>query len=395
MDRHNLTNYFLGTEYEPDIRRTLPAYANKKPTILRTRPPTRRSLAAAKENAAKNTYARTLRSGKRLRNNTTVSINTKDTKKVKKPNLSLVKFMKNIPVSVSKTNIAKAKKFQETIDKLPIYFLNAHACICDLTGPCHGNDINPFFSIPNDTYLLTFGTPPDFSCLTENAIPLLQGNLQSIRKFLGTHSAANVTMAPEIGKSVFSMFSDLKRATQSIDGEQIMYPNINYSFNDKEAKSPEENKYGVYRLDVPEHIEKVNNTMSLISQNPEQRNWFLADIIQEVYKKTGIKKGIFINGGCLSSCTQVQSGPHMDKAGELMNYAHTIYPTLRETLTADEMKLIGTTAPFNRGLYGPFTFENPAEIKAMVNANLLDPKAVANLNKMYHPENAAAIKELK
>ena len=99
-DKNRLANYFLGEEYEPNNKPSiLPAY--KEPP--RKRPPTRASLAQAKINIAKQASTKTLRSGKRLRNN-----NTKKN--------TMVKFMKS--TSVSKTNIDKAAKFQKEIESL-------------------------------------------------------------------------------------------------------------------------------------------------------------------------------------------------------------------------------------------------------------------------------------
>jgi hypothetical protein len=375
-DKNRLANYFLGEEYEPANNNS------HEPVLLapRKRPPTRASLAQAKINIAKQSSTKTLRSGKRPRNN-----NTKKN--------TLVKFMKTS--SVSKTNIDKAAKFQKEIEKTPIYFINAHACICDVKGPCHGDTPEPLFKIPNNAYLLTFGTATDFCGLTEYQMPILHSYVSDIRKYLLVHSASNANLASNIGKSRFSFFSDLKRATQSIDGESIVYPNMNYSFNNKiddKLTSPDKNPYGVYRLDVPELPSPINNTSSIIPQDSKRRNWFLSDIIAEVYKKSRIHKGIFINGGCLSSCTSEPVGKHMDKAGQIMNYAHTIYPTLRETLTKDEAVALGRSLPTNHGLHKPFTFDNPHEMKEFVNAGLYDPSAVANMDLLYHNENKAIMK---
>jgi hypothetical protein len=383
METNNrLSNYFLSEEYEP----------NNKPLVRvlpeppRNRPSTRGSLARAKVNTVKEAATKTLRSGKRLRNN-----NTK--KNVKKPNLSLVKFMKT--TSVSKTNVHEATKFQEEIEKIPIYFINGHACICNIKGPCHGEETEPLFKIPDNAYLLTFGTATDFCGLTEYQMPILHGYVSDIRKYLLVHSASNVNLANNIGKSKFSFFADLKRAAQNIDNRNIVYPNMNYSFNNKvdDKLTPrDKNPYGVYRLDVPELPNPINNTFSIIPQDPKRRNWFLSDIITEVYKKTRVHKGIFINGGCLSSCTSEPVGKHMDKAGQIMAYAHTIYPTLRETLTKDEALALGRSLPRNYGLHKPFTFDNPDEMKEFVNAGLYDPSAIANMDLLYHEENKAVMK---
>lgn len=315
-------------------------------------------------------------------------------------NLTHVKFHRaSEKPPISKTNYRSAQKFMQEIDNTPVYFLNGHACICDTTGICYGSKMEPFFPIPENTYLLTFGSPPDFSCISEQNIPLLRTQLHEFKSFLWLHSASDMLAAPEIGTTKFSLFSDLRRAAQRPDGT-IIYPNINYTFNnDAEVKdrNPKKNPYGVYRLEqIGDPNEPVNNTQSIIPQNDSRPDWYLADIIGEVYARTGIPKGIFINGGCLASCTLTQSGPHLDEAAHRMNYAHSIYPTIRETVTDEEISAVNSKRikPRNIGVPLKFTYSNPEEVRKMIEAGLMDPVQAERFKLLYHIDNAPEMKKM-
>jgi hypothetical protein len=86
----------------------------------------------------------------------------------------------------------------------------------------------------------------------------------------------------------------------------------------------------------------------------------------------------------------------MDLAARVMNEAHSIYPTIRNTVTAEQIKLVHKSlhAPHDEGIPHPFTYANPAEMASMVKKGLLDPKAVAGMNKLFHPENRPHMNKL-
>jgi len=377
-----LTNYFAGEEYEPVVGSKKPKTKVVAPVIIYT----------TRHGANKRATVNNNEKNKRKRGN----------RSVKRNNPSVApppKFMSK-PAAASRTNVAAAVALAKELNETPLYFINGHACICPLDGPCLGDEVTPFFPIQLDTYLLTFGTPTDFSCLSEKNLKLILHNAKALKDFLYLHSSSDMIAHPAIGVTRFSFFGDLKRATQKrrIRGaEPILYPNLAYSFNpDKDAVnlSPEANPYGVYRLDTKEVPDALNNTHSIIPQDAARKNWFLQDIIKEVYAKTGIPRGIFLNGGCLSSCIIKSLGPHMTEAARLMEYAHSMYPTIRETLTSEEALSASLQLPTNIGTLRPFTYFDPKEAAAMVRSGLYNAKTVAEFTKLYHPENTEAMAAL-
>lgn len=386
----NLSKYFAGEEYSPAIGKTK---AKAVPRIIYA---TRRSETVGNKRAKAANKA-----------NKANSINKRNKSKKAKHIESIAPvFMKT--VTVSETNFAAADILMKELQRTPLYFINGHACICPLEGPCLGDEVTPFFPIQPNTYLLTFGTPTDFSCLSEKNLNVLLRNADAMKKFLWLHASSNMAADAAIGVKKFSFFADLRRAAQrgkrpavsagagrAVE-EPIVYPNLAYTFNpDKDAadKSPAANPYGVYRLDVHGLPDELNNTLSILPQDESRKNWFLQDIVDEVYAKTRIRRGIFLNGGCLSSCTKTGAG-HMEEAARIMDYAHAMYPTIRETLTAEEALGAGKELPTNRGTLRPFTYMDPANARSMVQAGLYNAKAVADMNKLYHPENAAAMAAL-
>jgi hypothetical protein len=283
-----------------------------------------------------------------------------------------VKFISGKPL-VLRTSFRKAAAFHKELEEIPIYFINAHSCICLLEGVCMGEKVPSFFEIPADTYLLTQGEAGDYSCLTELALDILISASEDIRDFLTVHSASD--MRDLMNGKQFSLFGQMQRAAQNSEkGEKLMYPNINYSFNPDKGTLLKDNKYGVYRIDGPYaglSSATVNNKMSILKHNTKRDNWFLSDIIREVYEATGIYKGIFLNGGCLSSCSsKAPSGAHIEKAAMTMAHANAMYPTVRETLTAEEMEEKGMYIPGNIGSWHKYFKINPNIAKELVNSGL-------------------------
>ena len=86
----------------------------------------------------------------------------------------------------------------------------------------------------------------------------------------------------------------------------------------------------------------------------------------------------------------------MNLAAHIMNEAHSIYPTICNTVTAAEIKRVhkSLNAPHDEGIKHPFTYANPAEMESMVKNELFEPKAVATMTKLYHPENKSFMNKL-
>ena len=327
------------------------------------------------------------------------------------------KTAKKRNVRVSNTNVRAAKRFIDEIKETPVFLVSGHSCICKEEGMCFGEDPERYFEIPRNTYLATFGVPGDAFCMA-NPEKVIAAFYEDIRDFMYMHNVSDVIQSNMIGKDSFSMLSNLKRATGDRGREKsVPYPNIGFSFNEyryvekkikgkmtdvKEIVPRAENVFGVYRLDtLGKYFDgaTLRNTMSLLPQNEKRANWFLKDIIQETYAAAGVKNGIFILAGCLTSCASRTNptGPHMDKAAMAMDLAHNMYNTLCPTLTREDMyKIFGMDGyiPYNiLTNQMPVTVE-PSEVKEMIAKGLLTAKDAMKLPLLYHSTNLKMLQEM-
>ena len=323
--------------------------------------------------------------------------NTTNYSKFKKN--SRIRFLNtaNLPVSVSKTNIEKALQFYISLQEVPMYLILGHACICPTSGLCFDETPkNTEFAIPNNTYFVNFAQPGDFySGSTSKVLK----NMENIRSYLNLHSESDILTTNEVGKTKFSFFSGVQRATSPDDQRQepVFYPNIAFSFNKDDGKQPildpTKNDQGVYLLPK---FGKLNNTMSILPQDPKRKNWFLEDIVQEVYEKTGTNKGIFLLAGCLSICSVRQKMSDLNRAAELMHLANVRYTSLRETFTKEEMiKHIGVVAlPVDEGTYDPLSTMSPMEIQHMTNLGVTCPRRIMEIPYILHDNNLEKIRSM-
>ena len=276
-----------------------------------------------------------------------------------------------------------------------MYLIYAHACICPEKGDCYDERKVKQFRIPKDTYLINFVQPGDFFCGDSDDI--LQ-HKESLRSFLAVHSESDIQACKKVGKTAFSFFSGLTRATSSqTSKEPVLYPNINFIMNehiggkqDKPLVKPEKNDNGVYAIDDMPTNTVLNNTKSLMKQSKTRQNWFLKDIIHEVYQQTGIQKGIFLLGGCLDVCHEDQTSHELDKAAEVIHLANTLYPTLRETFTKEELR----DCPIDFGTQYPISAVTPLEAKHMAKLGITDPTVYKKLDMLYHPDNVKTFKKI-
>ena len=151
---------------------------------------------------------------------------------------SRIRFVKKANMPVSKTNIEKALQFYISLQEVPMYLVLGHACICPESGLCF--DETPKrteFAIPNNTYFVNFAQPGDFY---SGSTSRLLKNTGNIRSFLSLHSESDIPTTNEVGKTKFSFFSGLQRATSPDDRglEPVFYPNIAFSFNKDNGKQP-------------------------------------------------------------------------------------------------------------------------------------------------------------
>jgi hypothetical protein len=294
--------------------------------------------------------------------------------------MKTVKIM-NKKVHVSEFNKAESEKFINEMKTIPVYVIRAHSC---LMNPKKAEKIKAkqVIEVPKDTYIVTFGSPGDYMCTSNNRLVNLKARLADLRKYMYLHSQSDVRQTK---KSTYSLFSDMKRIAQYKEGsEKVMFPNISYTMNNIDTArmtrtAVKENDYGVYRIDNVQisKIAEFKNKDSLVSQNIDKDDWNLDDIIEEVYQKTGIRKGIFISLGCLSACGDSGGAPDfLMKLAYIYEEANALYNTVRPTMTRDEVlqffgdealaKNISTKEPIPRWVPGMY--------ERMVKEGLIDPE---------------------
>jgi hypothetical protein len=289
---------------------------------------------------------------------------------------------------VSKTDWKKAEAFVKEVHKLPVYLIAGHSCICNKGGMCDG-ERHPFaFNLPENTYIVNMVQPGDYSCTIDSVIRI---NVDAIRKFLFVHDTDDIDMSDVVGKSRFSFFSGLQRAVGP-----SKHPNISYTFNqnglDGKLLPREQNPYGVYNISRSLYsFMDINNSTSIIPQDPLRNNWSLKQIINQVYETEGIPKGIFISTGCLAACNSEGSETSMHEASMMMATANAEYRTHRETLTGEELDKKLISRPYNVGIHYPHSALDPKLVKEMAAEGLYDIKSFADAPLLFNHTNHAAM----
>jgi hypothetical protein len=245
----------------------------------------------------------------------------------------------------------------------------------------------------------------EFACPNEKLYWLVRGEL---RKYLSMHSESDFNYDPLVGKDTFALFSGIRRAVggKINNSEHILYPNINFTINEYKNSalvSRDENPYGIYDMEkIPASFE-LKNKNSVLPQNKARNNWFLEDIINEVYRKLRIRSAIFVLGGCLSTCHNINKNTPANKrkaiedsiitTGQLMDIANAYYPTLRETYMKSELAE-NQEAPLNVGTYEMQAFPQVSEFESMLKEGLTDPAHLRELPLGVHSENRPNIEKL-
>ena len=189
---------------------------------------------------------------------------------------------------------------------------------------------------------------------------------------MNVHSTSDIKSSKKTRKRTYSLFAHVHRAAPT-----SLYPNISYTLNNVDRERPTRrayNEYGVYRLDIlePEKALILTNKDSLVSQDIDREDFYLDDIIKEVYEKTGVNKGIFINLGCLTPFRGPATAKYMEDMERIYEEANTMYNTLVPTLTAEEViETLGEDAlPKDIRIDQPLTKTVPEIFEKMVNTNL-------------------------
>jgi len=264
---------------------------------------------------------------------------------------------------------------------IPMYMIFAHSAICNPHKPCFKEDPRPPFVVPLDTYLLSFAQPDETFCSDTGSI---LRNKQLIRDYFHLHSVSDIATEPGVGVRVFSSFNGVLRAASTTE-HPTQYPNIVFSFK-PEPGEEDHNPNGVYRITSETKIRDISNNNSILNDNA-RTNWFLEDIIREVYVATGESKGIFILAGCLLSSTNPVDQKSLDDAAMMMGYANSIYNTLFQTYTKHEARSGRYRVFTNEGITQPITRMEPVSI-------MPEYENFRKLPLTMHPDNLAAMRGL-
>jgi hypothetical protein len=279
-------------------------------------------------------------------------------------------------------------------------------------GKCFGGEFPKTFRLPKDTFVISFAQGGEFSCVDENAVA---DNWDSIRNMLYLHSEADLEAHPHIGKTMYSLFSGVRRAV----GPYPAFPNVNYTLNEyqhgKDGKKTnrlvprKDNPYGVYRLDTWRATYKeqftmgdntvVNNTRSILRADASKPDMLLEDIIKAVYAAEGIRSALFISGGCLSMCpAEVKGADLQDRIREDERYyamrfsdAHETYKKTIETITEAELQgMPNVNAVLNVPVRTQQAFPDPKNIKWQFEQGLISKNGAMA---MTHREDLAEMEE--
>lgn len=288
------------------------------------------------------------------------------------------------PVRISAIRKEEAMAFKKHIMSLPMYVISAHACLCD-KGECIGEKYSETFTVPKNTFIMNLTYPGDTFCMTSPEV-VIRDNSEELRKYLLAHSTSDTDSA---GKYVHhSLFGDVKRAAAGPPKDPVKYLNISYTLNEKieesdsdEIEPPERNPYGVYRIQdlIKRPVSEWNNKMSVLPQEAKRVNWFLHDIIKEVYKAEKIGGAIFISTGCMSECNKKKGLPDdvIAEYQHIFDIANVRYNALYPTLTKDE--IVATYGKSfvakDRGLSSPSSGVEGFNMMRLVKEGLIDPKA--------------------
>ena len=279
---------------------------------------------------------------------------------------------------------AAANDFKDYIEALPIYVISAHACMCPKAS-CFGEKYSETFTIPKDTFIVNMTYPGDTFCMIAPE-QYLRDNYREVILYMLAHSTSDTN--PVKDKGNHSFFGDIRRAGPGTALLPVKYLNISYTLNEKVKDadgnetllSRDKNPYGVYRIQdlVSKPENKWNNTMSVLPQNEKRFNWFLHDIIKEVYKAEKISKAIFISTGCLSECGAGPAGLPDETIAEyqrIFDLASVRYNTLFPTLTKDEIiEYLGREYVANDpGITSPTSGAEARNLMRLVKAGLIDP----------------------
>jgi hypothetical protein len=284
----------------------------------------------------------------------------------------------------------------------PVYLISGHACIAAEIGDTgtarYGGEEFPFsFTVPRNTFILSFSEPGSATCLNKSAENFIQSQVELIRQLFYLHGPDEF-----LDHSAESIFSRTMRATGS-PGERIRFPNIIYTFEPPHRGwSRAMNDFGVFDISDYKTIKRTSNPDSLIAQfdhdlpadNINKTNWTLDDIIKRVYHVTGTDRGIFLNLGCLTPCRKDSSS--IDKAAGLMRYADIMYRSIIPVVGRRNMDRLRAETLMNHTnkpgmILGAISME---EFRHMLESGLYDPAAFEDYMIEFHQSEHNMVREI-
>jgi len=292
--------------------------------------------------------------------------------------------------------------------------ISGHSCISkEVPGEPnlaeYGDLRFPFsFPIPKGTFILSFSEPGSSTCFFRDTELYLQRNQELVRQFFTLHGADELE-----GHTKGSMFSRAIRATGTPD-TPIEFPNVNYTFDpDDKEESREENMYGVFDItsQASTGIGNTRNIHSLIPQfdpsldesDTNKSDWLLKDIIEHVYRVTGVKKGIFLSMGCHGPCKGADAS--IDRAEKLFRHADIMYRNIIPVVSRRNITRRGIRAEPNTShlrnasqlLIEKMNTMEPSQLRRLLNSGLynarafLDPKI---FHREFHPVDYTTIQKM-
>jgi len=195
----------------------------------------------------------------------------------------------------------------------------------------------------------------------------VQRNVSNFRKLLLLHDRDDVDRTGAVGEHPF--ISSFMRAAPN-----TVYPNIGCTF--KEHAGP--NELGVFDLDTAHTFLNEHSLIKHDELGPYgDENWYLDDIINETYKRTGTTQGIFIFTGCTSGFRQAATKANLtgviekaiSDAQKMIYLAETEYGTKVSAVDKEQLLRISPNLmPINRGTMYPYVQPDPTSMAALAAA---------------------------
>ena len=288
------------------------------------------------------------------------------------------------------------------LDNIPVYLISGHSCIgveVGDTGTAKYKELEfPFaFTVPRNTFLLSFSEPGSSTCLDKKMEPFIHSQVELIRQLFYLHGPDEF-----IDHAAESIFSRSTRATGS-PGERIRFPNVLYTFEPTQKGAPRPmNEFGVFDISDYKAVKATSNLDSIIAQfdpslpvdDINKKDWTLEDIIKRTYQVTGTDKAIFLNMGCLTPCGKDSSS--IDKAAHLMHRADAMYKNIIPVMSRRNMNRLGAETLIDhtdrpRLLLGALKIP---EFRRMLESGLYDPKSFGDLLDEFHPDDVRGARQL-